>query len=236
MKLIDKNKGGKYLKYAIGEILLVMIGILLALQVNNWNESKKIKAEELKMLLELKADLDYSIEELAIVEKTNESFAEQLIVIQMHIHENLPYSKVLDTAFGSLDTWGIPYLPFTAYESLKFKGIDLISNDSLKQQITKVYNFHIKRLIEDMGQWEWSYNQNTTQRIMTKNIRRGLWASGTSELAIPNDYEKLKKDDEFNNFLSVLIPIRKDHVHYLRSTKKAVIELSAAIKEEIENF
>ena len=39
--LMSENKTGKYIKYALGEILLVMIGILLALQVNNWNEGRK---------------------------------------------------------------------------------------------------------------------------------------------------------------------------------------------------
>ena len=39
-KLADDNKPIKYLRYAIGEIVLVMIGILLALQVNNWNQNK----------------------------------------------------------------------------------------------------------------------------------------------------------------------------------------------------
>ena len=39
--LMKKNKTGKYLKYAIGEIVLVVIGILIALQINNWNENKK---------------------------------------------------------------------------------------------------------------------------------------------------------------------------------------------------
>ena len=43
-KLIMKNQTGKYLRYAIGEIALVMIGILLALQVNNWNEKKNYKS------------------------------------------------------------------------------------------------------------------------------------------------------------------------------------------------
>ena len=39
--LIGENKTGKYLKYAIGEIVLVVIGILIALSINNWNENRK---------------------------------------------------------------------------------------------------------------------------------------------------------------------------------------------------
>ena len=39
---MEKNKTGKYLKYAIGEIVLVVFGILIALSINNWNEDEKI--------------------------------------------------------------------------------------------------------------------------------------------------------------------------------------------------
>ncbi|MEZ4781044.1 MAG: DUF6090 family protein [Flavobacteriaceae bacterium] len=47
--LISENKMGKYFKYAIGEILLVVIGILIALQINNWNEQRK--AEKLVKII-----------------------------------------------------------------------------------------------------------------------------------------------------------------------------------------
>src|SRR6056297_1068125 len=50
-KLIDSGSVSKYLLYAIGEILLVVIGILIALQVNNWNE-ERIKLSEEKYFLE----------------------------------------------------------------------------------------------------------------------------------------------------------------------------------------
>ena len=49
--LMEQNKTGKYLKYAVGEIILVMIGILLALQVNNWNQ-QRIAMQKEQLLLE----------------------------------------------------------------------------------------------------------------------------------------------------------------------------------------
>ncbi len=55
--LISEGKTGRYLKYAIGEIVLVMIGILLALQVNNWNENRKAKIREKELLVNLTVNL-----------------------------------------------------------------------------------------------------------------------------------------------------------------------------------
>ena len=55
---------GRYLKYAIGEIILVVIGILIALQINNWNEAKKDRSTEVKLLKELREDLIKTKEDL----------------------------------------------------------------------------------------------------------------------------------------------------------------------------
>ncbi len=54
-KLADDNKPLKYARYAIGEILLVVIGILIALQINNWNNRQNDRQVELKYLNGLKA-------------------------------------------------------------------------------------------------------------------------------------------------------------------------------------
>ena len=51
--LIMENKTSKYFKYAIGEIILVVIGILIALQINNWNENRKTKNFEHKILRDI---------------------------------------------------------------------------------------------------------------------------------------------------------------------------------------
>ncbi|WP_445383010.1 DUF6090 family protein [Robiginitalea sp. IMCC43444] len=62
--LMEKNKTGKYLKYAIGEIILVMIGILLALQVNDWNEQRKDRIREQAVLKQLQEDYQANLAQL----------------------------------------------------------------------------------------------------------------------------------------------------------------------------
>jgi hypothetical protein len=54
--LLIENKTGKYLKYAIGEVILVVIGILFALSINNWNESRKDSISELTALKDLRQE------------------------------------------------------------------------------------------------------------------------------------------------------------------------------------
>ena len=62
--LMEKNKTGKYLKYAVGEIILVMIGILLALQVNNWNEGRKDNLREHAILIQLEQEYNTNLKQL----------------------------------------------------------------------------------------------------------------------------------------------------------------------------
>ncbi|WP_339893795.1 DUF6090 family protein [uncultured Algibacter sp.] len=60
-KLLTENKFSKYLLYAVGEIVLVVIGILIALQVNTWNENTKRNTEEIEYLKRLNKDIKVSI-------------------------------------------------------------------------------------------------------------------------------------------------------------------------------
>ena len=69
--LMEKNKTGKYLKYAIGEIILVIIGILIALSINNWNENRKLKIEEQNSLKDLRTEIVSNIEALSSAIESN---------------------------------------------------------------------------------------------------------------------------------------------------------------------
>ena len=89
----------------------------------------------------------------------------------------------------------------------------------------------MKYLLEDNGEWEWSFNQNTTQRMMINYIRRD--DDIESELAKPNDYEALKLNVEFGNFINVLHHLRDSHTYALKDMSKAMQKLQTAIDNEI---
>jgi hypothetical protein len=59
--LMEKNKTGKYLKYAIGEIVLVVIGILIALSINNWNEKQQLNSKTQEYYVQLLDDLNKDV-------------------------------------------------------------------------------------------------------------------------------------------------------------------------------
>ena len=71
---MEKNKPGKYLKYAIGEIVLVVIGILIALSINNWNSKRIENTEEQNVLINLKKDFQLNKENLESVLSDNEKY------------------------------------------------------------------------------------------------------------------------------------------------------------------
>ena len=91
-KLLSENKISKYVLYAIGEIFLVVIGILIALQINNWNETRKEQNLELALLQEmqenLKADILDMEDNIGFHERSIESANTILSAFKNKIPEN----------------------------------------------------------------------------------------------------------------------------------------------------
>jgi hypothetical protein len=99
-----ENKTGKYFKYAIGEILLVIIGILIAVSINGWNEDRKLAIEEQSLLKDLKQEMELNLKSLEIViEQHEESFkaAEEMMKL---FDDRDAFNKMPEETFAQL-TW-----------------------------------------------------------------------------------------------------------------------------------
>ena len=130
---MEKNKTGKYLKYAIGEIALVMIGILLALQVNNWNESRKLKIQELNLTKQLLEDAradSVFFESRITFQKKRDTLYTNLI----NLHKQVSVDSIL-----KLKVKENPFFFRLAYQSNLINNnpdaYDLISDNSLKAKL-----------------------------------------------------------------------------------------------------
>lgn len=131
--------------YAIGEILLVVVGILIALQINDWSEAEKLKKYELKMLRELsnslKKDAGYFS---SLVERLDQKgkAVDKLLEFRLTNQENLDsigkYFQV--TRFETLFQYNSG-----PYGSIKSAGIEKISNDSIRAKMVDLYEFLLPR-------------------------------------------------------------------------------------------
>ena len=116
---MGENKTGKYLKYAIGEIVLVMIGILLALQINNWNEDEKINVNLKEALNQINQDLKQDEINLKGFENSNVKRVSYLLKLTANDHNNFAFDSILK----NLDDYFYFYKSNNAYSSLKSTGM-----------------------------------------------------------------------------------------------------------------
>ncbi|MBT8287570.1 MAG: hypothetical protein HKN00_11200 [Flavobacteriaceae bacterium] len=131
---MNENKTGKYFKYAIGEILLVVIGILIALQINNWNEARKQRNKEIHYLNNLKTDLNLNIAELDHYIAVRNSRIESANIVLEHF-EGKPLTDLSDFAFHTTNIyiWQKFSQHDNTFQELTNSGnLALISNDSIK--------------------------------------------------------------------------------------------------------
>ena len=147
-----KNQTVKYIKYAIGEIILVVIGILIALQINNWNENRKNTFKETQFLKNFYADLKANKVELDRVIKKTEFTSKYADSILQHKTGELDALSLESFVNCMMNATG-----FTVYQSqegtiqdiLGSGKLDVITNDSLRLAIGS-WQAHLKNIRE----WE----------------------------------------------------------------------------------
>ena len=144
--LLMENKTGKYLKYAIGEIILVVLGILIALQINNANEERKIRKQELHYLENLKTDLKLNItelEEYIAVRNTRIESANKVL----EYFEGKPLTDLNDFAFHTTNIYiwqKFSQHDNTFQELVNSGNLALISNDSIKNGLLNLQALYKK--------------------------------------------------------------------------------------------
>ena len=219
-----ENKTSKYFKYAIGEIILVVIGILIALQVNNWNENRKSKQRQLIFLNNIKKDLANDLIQLnSIIDYQTKKLA---IVKELANELNPPKDfKKIERLFAEIqNTSNDTFFANTgAYTTSGSSGIlDNLEPDSLKIAITTLYERYYKRLIYN-GE---IYDNRTDEIVMSRGkYFNKINSTLTSEDVIHNS--------EFMNLTSVALYNNSNYVKLSNTTKKEIENVLELIEENL---
>lgn len=145
-QMLTDNKFSKYLLYAIGEILLVVVGILIALQINNNNEARKQRAQELHYLKNLRTDLILNIAELDRYISTRNSRIESANYVLEHF-EGKPLTDLNAFAFHTTNIYiwqKFTQQDNTFQELVNSGNLALISNDSIKNGLLNLQALYKK--------------------------------------------------------------------------------------------
>lgn len=227
-KLADDNSFIKYYKYAIGEILLVVIGILLALQVNNWNNERQDYNKLKKYAQSLIQDLEKDIEMINVISYTSEQISLRIDSLSNYIRnkeiEELSNAKILSL------TWIQIYRPYmwnrATIEELKNSGsLSLIKNNELSKKIME-YDALTRHMAED-------YNTDKVQSDHALNLLSTIVNDNypnireLSELfRVSTNYGKLEDVFESKTY-------QEAEAHNLSFMRDDIIELKMALNSFI---
>lgn len=231
----DKKQITRFLWYAVGELILIVVGIYLALQLDNWKQNEERKDAEIEILDEISAGFVKDINDLKFNIFLHQTAAQSGARIIDHFAKNLPYNDSLGHLFAKVLWYSRLVTNDGPFETLKAKGLDLISNDSLRIKITFMYDNQYEGLR--------AFEKNTflpddymLSVCATRFDKTEIYIplpdfNFESGVMIPYDYEALKKDRDYAHVVKTLSSKNTFVVEFFM--KKTLRQLSS-LKEEVD--
>lgn len=219
----------KLLVGGVGEIFMVMVGILLALQVNNWNDDRKDALKELKLLREMRSNLDGDLKDCRYNITRNEQLLRGNTAVLNQLTDRTPFHDSLRVHYGSIFGNTTLTANTSAYDNLKSVGFNLIRNDSLRQMITNLYSERYTYLhnveFEADGKLQWDH---VLPEIFSNVLLDTVFVSGR-----PLDPESLMDDVSFKGALRLNIFIRGWMIGQYRGIERRILALEGMIDKEL---
>lgn len=215
-------------KYSLGELVLIVSGILIALALNQWNERRKLYDTETKMLNELQVSLKNDMEDILINLKMHEESYNSAIILLDHLKAKRAYNDTLDSHFGKVLGTTIFLTDDAAYNNLQDKGRYLVTNDSIKAQLSILYAQDYKYItaLEEIDGQNLLFNLKPYYTRHFKNF--SLFRN-----AKPRNYDYLIEDPVYISQLEWIRDNRIFTVYRYKTIKRKVEKIISMLDEEL---
>lgn len=232
-KLIIQKKMGEYLKYAIGEIILVVIGILIALQINNWNQARLEKQKSKEYHQRLVEELDLMIDGF----HKDSIRARKMTIYLMSTVNLFEKSNITPKELDTVDYALKNYFQFVridglsnTYEEMKSSGdLGLIYDKELREAL----NSYVSRISAISKIYDQLASQVSETSVTDKYIKNKVRLNVDSEITF--DFNRMKKDALLMNQLSRFAENWKTKMHFSGMLKSSSIKLRNNIQKLLNN-
>jgi hypothetical protein len=223
--MLTENKFSKYLIYAVGEIILVVVGILIALAINNWNTTNIASKKEKDILKELSdgLELDKSILENALQNERDDLKDLQKLDSLLNFSDYKPNSDI-NLLFGKVYGFRFERVNVAFYEDLKFSGLQVIKDDQIRLAVVDLFEDNYI-VLNDLLNNERSVNQ----------VNRPYFLENFTELtfreyAKPKDFKLVWRDSYFKNLVHYrIITLETNQIKWYKKTIEDIDNLQSLI-------
>lgn len=228
--LLESKSIGTYLLYGIGEIALVVIGILIALQIDNNNDWKKDRTLEKETLEEIAENIALNIQEFEDFTSGNKFADNASDYVLAVLNGDKPYNDSLQYRIN-LAIYQRNDLQYSsvAYESLKNNNLNLIRNRALKKRIVGLFELSYPNMLKTF-EWE---NKEALQNYMDHHFFPFSANGGMAWQ--PYDFDVQMKDNYFKTLIAKVKIQRNFYIWTARNPLNESKEVLQLINEELAN-
>lgn len=222
------QRGNSFWIEAMAEFVLVVIGILLALQIDNWNQERQDRELERVLLGEMISNLQSDLTDVEINIAIDQNLIQSSNIVIDYLTDDRPYHDSLNAYFARADLGTIFLANTSAFESMESIGIDLIRNDSLRQQITYLYSalYNYLRKMEDIV-------INNTLNVLNPQLSRLVRPIEPYQNAVPLNPSGIKKDNVLLSAMTTNVQLIEIQINGYRMAKERINKLINDIEIEL---
>lgn len=240
-KMLTETKFSKYLIYAIGEIILIVIGILIALQINNWSEQRKSNQQELLLLRQLQFDLNSNLNEVVELDKRlqiNKIGIDSLVERINKRHYDIMLPIFLSQALRKNDFNNAS----SGYNLMQNGKAHLISDEDFLKSVLTIYENDFPDISERQNEMKNSIDfiqSNFINKLFVKadndlNIKFNEFDEVATDIFVPIDYYSLTENVEFKNTLIQLKKLVEARLAYLKQTEAKLNSTITLLNSKME--
>ena len=226
-------------RYAVGEVILIVVGVTIALAATSWYEGRQDRRDELLILQQLRQTLSEDLQAINMTWEITQQRERNITALLDHLESDRPYTVELARNFQSLFGWRTVSIRTAPFEALKVQGYKSISSPILREKLISFYEDHYRKL-EYSSFLDRDLAIEKVQPYFFKNFVVQVAASndvdGGTQDWVPHDYDKIKAESYVANLCRFRADIlRRFDLRHYDNTTTAIRFILDEIDQELTN-